>query len=68
MTDRRVWLMLNGGISVYSVVADSEEDARRVIEKELAGKANRLYILRKWREEGRPVRESRPPVGGGKKK
>ena len=67
MTDRRVWLMLNGGISV---MAESEEDARRVIEKELAGKANRLYILRKWREEGRPVREvqAQRMSGWGKKR
>jgi len=57
--------MLNGGISV---MAESEEDARRVIEKELAGKVNRKFILRRWIEEGRPVREIRPRIGGGKKK
>lgn len=68
MTNKCVWLMLNGGISVYSVMAESDEDARRQIEKELEGKANRLYILRKWREEGRPVRKFQSRESGGKKK
>ena len=68
MTDKRVWVMLNGGVGVYSVLAESEEDARRQIEKELGGKAGKAFILRKWQDEDRPVREQKTKAVGGKKR
>ena len=68
MSDKRIFVMLNGGIGVYSVVAETEEDAKRQIETELGPKAHRQYILRRWIEEGQPVRESKPKASGGKKK
>ena len=43
--------------AVYSVVADSEDEARTKIAADLGTRANRQAILKRWIEEGRPVRE-----------
>lgn len=55
----KTWCMLNGKIAVYSVVAETEDEARAKIERELAGKLHRQAILRAWRDEGKPVRAMR---------
>lgn len=51
------WNMLNGKIAVYSVLADSEDEARDKIEAALRPRANRQHILTTWIAEGRPVRK-----------
>ena len=46
-------------IAVYGVYATDEDDARRKIEQDLAPKPHRQSLLRRWIEQGRPVRAAR---------
>lgn len=52
--------MMIGTNGVYTVLAETEEEARERIEAELTPKPHRQAILRAWIEEGRKVRKQGP--------